>query len=218
LEKKIVRKKAKSSEFSDKRMNEVNLSYLLFQSQGLEMLDEREIEKIRGVVEQKFSDALKVINEETLQLSEFLVEDKKLAQELCRLIQPILKRLDLSFVMPPEAIPIFKKTDRIILNEAGHLIFVYEKTKVSSKPLEEYPPEIVLAVFLNIIPELGRSMRSYRKTISMRINFFERMYRELENINRAFTTSKRNARGSSEEHMEETAYSNKQTELDREKY
>jgi len=98
--------------------------------------------------------------------------------------------LDLSFVIPPEAIPIFKKTDRIILNEAGHLIFVYEKTKVSSKPLEEYPPEIVLAVFLIIIPELGKSMRSYRKTISMRINFFEKMYRELENVNRAFATSK----------------------------
>lgn len=209
MEKKIVRKKAKSSDFSDERMNEVNLSYLLFQSQDLEMLDERKIEKIRGVIEQKFSDALKVINEETLQLSEFLVEDKKLAQELCRLVQPILKRLDLSFVIPPDAIPIFKKTDRIILNEAGHLIFVYEKTKVSSKPLEEYSPEIVLAVFLNIIPELGRSMRSYRKKIGMRINFFERMYRELENINRAFTTSKGNAGGSPEEHMEETAYSNK---------
>jgi len=205
-------------------MDEVNLSYLLFQSQDLEMLDEREIEKIRGDIEQKFSESLRVINEETLQLSEFLIEDKKLAQELCRLIRPVLKRLDLSFVIPPEAIPIFKKTDQIILNETGHL-FVYEKTKVSSKPLEEYPPEIVLAVFLIIIPELGRSMRSYRKTINIRINFFERMYRELESINRAFATSKENAGVSSGERMEEngikkslfekreTAHSNKQTEV-----
>jgi len=225
LSKKAVRKKAKSSEFSDKRMDEVNLSYLLFQSQDLEMFDEREIEKIRGDIEQKFSDALRVINEETLQLSEFLIEDKKLAKELCRLIRPVLERLDLSFVIPAEAIPIFKKTDRIILNETGHLIFVYEKTKVSSKPLEEYSPKIVLAVFLIIIPELGRSMRSYRKTISMRINFFERMYRELESINRAFATSKENAEESSEEHIEENenkkpffskreaAHSNKQTEV-----
>jgi len=213
LSKKIVRKKAKSSEFSDKRMDEVNLSYLLFQSQNLEMLDETEIEKIRGEIDQKFSEAMRVINEETLQLSEFLIEDKKLAKELCRLIRPILKRLDLSFIIQPEAIPIFKETERIILNEAGHLIFVYEKTKVSSKPLEEYSPEIVLIVFLNIIPELGRSMRSYRKTISMRINFFGKIYRELENINRAFATSKENDEGSPEEHMEETAYSNKQTEI-----
>ena len=210
MSKKIVRKKAKSSEFSDKRMDEVNLSYLLFQSQNLEMLDETEIEKIRGEIDQKFSEAMRVINEETLQLSEFLIEDKKLAKELCRLIRPILKRLDLSFIISPEAIPIFKETERIILNEAGHLIFVYEKTKVSSKPLEEYQPEIVLIVFLNIIPELGRSMRSYRKTISMRINFFGKIYRELENINRAFATSKEDA---GEEHMEETAYSNKQTEI-----
>ncbi len=186
-------KKAKPSEFSDERMNEVNLSYLLFQSQDLEMLDEKDVEKIRGKLEQRFSNAIRMINEETLQLSEFLIEEKKLAQELCRLIRPILKRLNLSFVIPPEAIPIFKKTDRIILNEAGHLIFVYEKTKVSSKPLEEYPPEIVLTVFLNIIPELGKTMQSYRKKIGMRINFFEKMYRELENINRAFATPKENA-------------------------
>jgi hypothetical protein len=175
------------------------------------MLSEREIEKIRGEVEQKFSEALKVINEETLQLSEFLIEDKKLARELCRLIRPVLKRLDLSFVIPPEAIPIFKKTDRIILNEAGHLIFVHEKTKVSSKPLEEYPPEIVLTVFLIIIPELGRSMRSYRKTIGMRISFFEKMYRELENVNRAFETSKESEGESLEEHREK-ARLNEQTE------
>ncbi len=198
MSKKIVRKKAKSSDFSDDRTDEVNLSYLLFQRQDLEMFDEEEIERIRGEIEQKFSDSLRIINEETLQLSEFLIEDKKLAKELCRLIRPVLKRLDLSFVIPPEAIPIFKKTDRIILNETGHLIFFYEKTKVSSRPLEEYSPEIVLAVFLIIIPELGRSMRSYRKTISMRINFFERMYRGLESINRAFETSKENAGGSSE--------------------
>lgn len=211
MEKKIVRKKAKSSEFLDERRNEVNLSYFLFQSQNLGMLSEREIEKIRGEVEQKFSEALKVINEETLQLSEFLIEDKKLARELCRLIRPVLKRLDLSFVIPPEAIPIFKKTDRIILNEAGHLIFVHEKTKVSSKPLEEYPPEIVLTVFLIIIPELGRSMRSYRKTIGMRISFFEKMYRELENVNRAFETSKESEGESLEEHREK-ARLNEQTE------
>lgn len=198
MSKKIVRKKAKSSDFSDDRTNEVNLPYLLFQRQDLEMFDEEEIERIRGEIEQKFSDSLRIINEETVHLSEFLIEDKKLAKELCRLIRTVLKRLDLSFVIPPDAIPIFKKTDKIILNETGHLVFVYEKTKVSSKPLEEYSPEIVLAVFLNIIPELGRSMRIYRQTISLRINFFERMYRELESINRAFATSKENAGEESE--------------------
>ena len=91
MSKKIVRKKAKSHDFSDDRTNEVNLPYLLFQRQDLEIFDEEEIERIRGEIEQKFSDSLRIINEETVQLSEFLVQDKKLAKELCRLIQPVLK-------------------------------------------------------------------------------------------------------------------------------
>lgn len=187
--KKGGKKEAKRGDFSEERMDHEFFYPFSLSNRSLEELDEKEVEKAIVEIEEKFLDSLKVINEEILQLSEFLIEDKKLAQELCRLVKPILKHLNLSFTIPARAIPLFKKTDQIILNEDGHLIFVHEKNKIDSKALKEYPPEIVLLVFLIIIPKLGKVLKLYRRKVGMRVNFFEKIYRELENAKRAFVTS-----------------------------
>jgi hypothetical protein len=189
LVKKGGKKEAKRGDFSEERMDHEFFYPFSLSNRSLGDLDEKEVEKAIVEIEEKFFDSLKVINEEILQLSEFLIEDKKLAQELCRLVKPILKHLNLSFTIPARAIPLFEKTDQIILNEDGHLIFVYEKNKIDSKALKEYPPEIVLLVFLNIIPKLGKVLKLYRRKVGMRVNFFEKIYRELENAKRTFVTS-----------------------------
>jgi len=189
LVKKGDKKEAKRGDFSEERMDHEFFYPFSLSNRSLEELDEKEVEKAIVEIEEKFLDSLKVINEEILQLSEFLIEDKKLAQELCRLVKPILEHLNLSFTIPARAIPLFKKIDQIILNEDGHLIFVHEKNKIDSKALKEYPPEIVLLVFLNIIPKLGKVLKLYRRKVGMRVNFFEKIYRELENAKRTFVTS-----------------------------
>jgi hypothetical protein len=203
LVKKGGKTEAKNGEFSEEKMDYEHFHPFLLGNRSLEMLDEKEVEKAKVEIEEKFLDSLKVINEEILQLSEFLIEDKKLAQELCRLLRQVLKHLNLSFVIPSRAIPISEKIDQIILNEEGHLIFVYEKSKVDSKALEEYPPEIILIVFLNIIPKLGKLLRLYRKRVGMRVNFFEKIYRELENASKVFVTSNQKLEVSLRERTEE---------------
>lgn len=200
--KKRGKTEAKKGGFSKERMDYEHFHPFLFGNRSLEMLDEKEVEEAKVEIEEKFLDSLKVINEEILQLSEFLIEDKKLAQEVCRFLRQVLKHLNLSFVIPSRAIPIFKKIDQIILNEEGHLIFVYEKNKVDSKALEEYPPEIILIVFLNIIPKLGKLLRLYRKRVGMRVNFFEKIYRELENVSRVFVASNQRPEASLRERVE----------------
>lgn len=183
------KREAKGDDFSEEGMDYEHSCSFLFGKESSGMLNEKMVEKARVAIEEKFLDSLKVINEEILQLSEFLIEDKKLARELCNLIKQVLKHLNLSFVIPAKAIPLFEKTEQIILNEEGHLIFVHGKNKVDSKALEEYPPEIILIVFLQIIPKLGRLLRLYRKKVGMRVNFFEKIYRELESVSRTFATS-----------------------------
>jgi len=202
LGKKRGEKEAKEGDFSKEGMDYEDFYSFLFGNQSSETLDEKMVEQARVEIEGKFLDSLKVINEEILQLSEFLIEDKKLAQELCKLIKQVLKHLNLSFVIPARAIPLYKETEQIILNEEGHLIFVHEKNKVTSKALEEYPPEIILIVFLDIIPKLGKLLKLYRKKVGMRVNFFEKIYRELENVNRTFATSNQRPDESLEESVE----------------
>ena len=148
-----------------------------------------EMEKTRAEVEQKLFDFLKVINEGTVRLSESLIEETKFSYEICRILRQILKRLKISFTIPPETLPWLRKTRQITLNEEGHLIIIYENGDVDSKLLEDYPPSIILIVLQYIIPKLGKLVKLYGKKISLRANFFKKVYQELDNLQRAFETS-----------------------------
>ncbi|HML02028.1 MAG TPA: hypothetical protein VK487_01505 [Candidatus Bathyarchaeia archaeon] len=149
-------------------------------------------EKTKAEVEKRFNELLTTISEETLQLSEFLLEEKKLVQELCMFLRHILRRLNMTFNIPLKAIPeLREKAKRVVLNKEGHLIVMYERDKVNSKVLEDYSPEIVLSVIWNVIPELERSIKTYRKRISERVSIFERIKKELKNIQKVFSSSNR---------------------------
>jgi hypothetical protein len=149
-------------------------------------------EKTKAEIERRFNELLTTISEETLQLSEFLLEEKKLIQELCMFLRHILRRLNMTFNIPLKAIPeLQEKAKRIVLNKEGHLIVIYERDKINSKVLEDYSPEIVLSVIWNVIPELERSIKTYRKRISERVSIFERIKKELKNIQKVFSSSNR---------------------------
>ncbi len=164
-----------------------------------EFLDEKEIEKSNVEIEQKLQELLKGISEETLQLSEFLMEENKMMGELCMSLKQILKKLNVSFNIPPRDIPLRKKVKKVILNEEGHLILVYEKGDVYSAFLAEYPPEIVMAVLWVVMPEMAKVVMLYRKKISARVNFFGKVKKELKSVAKAIIGSKEAASDSSGE-------------------
>jgi uncharacterized coiled-coil protein SlyX len=167
--------------------DEVYLSYP-YQLQSEETSEN--FEKTKAEIEKRFNELLTTISEETIQLSEFLVEEKKLIQELCMFLRHILKRLNMTFNLSLKAVPELQaKAKKIMLNREGHLIVMYEKDKVNSKVLEDYPPEIVLSVIWNVIPELEKSIKAYRKKISERVGIFEKIRKELKNIHKVFSSS-----------------------------
>ena len=175
---------------AEARTNEDTYLYYPYQLQN-EETDEN-FEKTKVEIEKRFNELLTTISEETLQLSEFLLEEKKLIQELCMFLRHILRRLNMTFNIPLKAIPeLQEKAKKIVLNKEGHLIVIYEKEKVNSKVLEDYQPEIVLSVIWNVIPELEKSIKTYRRRISERVSIFERIKKELKNIQKVFTSSNR---------------------------
>jgi hypothetical protein len=167
-----------------------------------EVLDEKEIEKSKVEIEQKLQELLRSLSEETLQLSEFLMEEKKLMNDLCVSVKQILKKLNVSFNIPPRDIPVRKKVKKVILNEEGHLILVYEKGEVYSAFLAEYPPEIVMSVLWVTMPELAKVIMLYRKKISTRVNFFGKIKKELKSIAKAIVGGKGGTAESDEETMD----------------
>lgn len=151
---------------------------------------DKDFERTKADIERRFNELLAALSEETLQLSEFLIEEKKLIKELCTLLRETLRHLNLSFEVPAEAVPELQSSaKKIILNNEGHLILMFEGEKVSSKILEDHSPRIVLTVIWSIIPELNKALQNYRRRISQRVNIFERIRKELKNIRQIFTSS-----------------------------
>jgi len=134
--------------------------------------------------DQRLQDLLKGIAEETVQLREFLTEESKLMNEICMSIGQIMKKLTISFDIPPSRIPFDRKLQRIILNEEGHLILFSEKNEFTSTLLAEHPPSIVMAVLWVVMPKLAEVVASYRKRVTTRIGLFRRLKMELETIAR----------------------------------
>ena len=163
---------------------------LQFSETEEEVLNAEEIDRHKVELEQKLQELLKSISEETLQLSEFLMEEERLVRELCTSMRQILKKLNVSFNIPPRDIPIKAKVKKVILNEECHLILVYEKGEVHSAFLAEYPPEIVMATLLVVMPELAEVIMLYRKKISTRVSFFAKIKKELKNVVKAIVGSK----------------------------
>lgn len=155
-----------------------------------EILDEKEMENSEARNEQELQELLRNINEEALHLSEFLVEEDKLIDDLCESLKQILEKLHMSFNISPLDIPVKKKVKKAVLNEEGHLIFVYGKGEVHSAFLAEYPPEIVMAVLWLTMAELAEAIRLYRKRLSRRVNFFGRVKKELKGALKAMAGSK----------------------------
>jgi len=134
----------------------------------------------------QIQESLKIMNEETLQLSEFLLQEGKLVKELCVLLKQVLKRLNMAFNIPSNVFPGSLRAQQIILNEEAHLIFISNENKVESKALEDFPPEVILNVTSFIIPKLTNSLISYRKKISSRIGLFNKINQELRNLSNTF--------------------------------
>ena len=150
-----------------------------------EETDESDIE-----VEQKLQQLLKDISEETLQLREFLTEENRLMNELCVSIKQIMKKLGVSFDIPPRNIRASKNIKRVILNQEGHLTFYYEKGEAHSAFLAEYPPEIIIAVLWVVMPKLAKVVVTYRKKIRSRISLFKKLKTELKTIAKAVVGTK----------------------------
>ena len=137
----------------------------------------------------QMEESLKILSEETLQLSEFLWQEEKLINELCALLKLVLKQVNVSFNLPANILPHTEKMQRIMLNDEAHLILINDQNEVRSKALEDYPPQIVFNVISFVVPELGRSLTSFRKRISVRISLFDRVNQELRNLRNIFASS-----------------------------
>ena len=137
----------------------------------------------------QMEESLRILSEETLQLSEFLWQEEKLIKELCALLKLVLRQLGVSFNLPTNVLPNSGNLRRITLNDEAHLILINDQNEVTSKALEDYPSHVIFGVVSFVIPELSKSLTAHRKRISLRISLFDRINQELKNLRNIFASS-----------------------------
>jgi len=150
-----------------------------------EVEEDKETEEKHEEIKGKFNEFMKAISEETSQLVEFILEEKKLTNELCSLLTQTLKSLKISFNIAPEYMPKLVGARQIKLNKEGYLTITRDDNNVDSRPLEDYPPDTILAVMMVIIPELEKAIKAYRKNIIQRVSLLEKIKHELKNLQKA---------------------------------
>ncbi len=145
----------------------------------------------------QMQESLKVLSEETLQLSELIWQEAKLTKEFCAVLKQVLKQLRISFNLPVNILAQGQRLQQAILNSEAHLILINDKNEVESRALEDYPPDVISNMISHIIPELSKSLTQYRQKISVRIDLFDRVNRELRNLrNMSDNRSDKNEEGS----------------------
>lgn len=182
---------------------------ILLSDEGIKSPDK---EKSTSEGEQRLQEILKSINDETLQLGNFLSSENALVKELCTSLTEILKKLNVSFNIPQQDIPLGKKVKKVILTEQGHLSVTGEEGEVKSVFLAEYSPEIVMAVLWIVIPELARVISLYRKRLSARVGFFEGIKKELKGVAKAIVSGRDENSPAKKEHAQSTAKEATKTE------
>lgn len=142
-------------------------------------------------------ESLKILSEETLQLSELIWQEAKLTKEFCAVLKQVLRQLKISFNLPVNVITQGQRLQQAILNPEAHLILINDKNEVESRALEDYPPDVISNMISFIVPELSKSLTLYRQKIAVRIDVFDRVNRELRNLrNMSDNRSDKNEEGS----------------------
>jgi len=155
-----------------------------------------------SALSEQMQESLRVLSEETLQLSELIWQEAKLTREFCALLKQVLRQLNMSFNLPVNIFSEGRKLQQVILNPEAHLILINDKNEVESKALEDYSPNIIYSLVSFIIPELAKSLALNRQRLNVRIELFDKVNRELRNL-RNMSDSRSNGSEDGYTHVED---------------
>lgn len=136
---------------------------------------EKETEK-----EKKLHDLLQSLIEESTLLSEHMATERRLITDVSSSLTQVLKRLNVSVVIPPARLPLDRRVKQITLDRNGNLRLVYDNRECQTAHLANYSPETVAAVLWVVMPELPKAIAKARKKLNTRTSFLEGVKEELQ--------------------------------------
>jgi hypothetical protein len=151
-------------------------------------VQEQEVQDFSADPEAEISRSLKLIQEESLQISELATIERNYTQELCAMVRNVLEPMHKSIQISPDLLSTNGvKVNAAVLTAESLVVVTQADGMVSSKPLETYPTDTVIQVITEDIPRLGDAMQIHRQRLSGRVSLLERLTREFRKLSSAFT-------------------------------
>jgi hypothetical protein len=130
--------------------------------------------------ERRLHELLHSLIEESMLLSDHMATERRLITDVSSSLTQVLKRLNVSVVIPPARLPLDKRVKQITLDRNGNLKLVYDNRECQTAQLGNYSPETVAAVLWVVMPELPKAIAKARKKLNTRTSFLEGVKEELQ--------------------------------------
>ena len=159
-----------------------------------------------------FVDQLRDIQGEYLVLSELYEKERVYGRKLAETMKLLQYEVDVTIPINKEYISLPEGTVPIkeaFMASESVVIMVDEQDNKVSRPLDRFPPDVILSIIQDCTPELKRLISERRRNTSIKVNALEKVLRELKKAQATFKQTKGNIE-------EESAEDEIATEVDEE--
>ncbi len=139
-----------------------------------------QVERETSEKERKLHELLQSLIEESMLLSDHIANERKLITDVTGSLTQVLKRLNVSVVIPSKRLPLDRRIKQIVLDRNGNLKMVYDNKECQTAHLADYSAETVASVLGVVMPELPKAIAKARKKLNTRASFLEGVKEELQ--------------------------------------
>lgn len=136
-----------------------------------------------------FVDSLREIQGEYIMLGELYEKQKSYGQRLSEMMKTLQFEVDTVIPIRPEAMG--RQCKSAFLVSEGVVVATETNGSISSKPLYNLPPDVIISVIQECTPELQRLLSEKRKNESNKVKSMERVLKELKKAQATFKQTKR---------------------------
>lgn len=123
---------------------------------------------------------VKSLQEDSLQIAELVEMEQSYTMELTSHFKQLVEQVNRSFHLKPATISKSDTTiEDVVLTTQGLVCVTYAGGKISSKSLESLPGDMIVKIFLEVVPSISQMFVEKRKRLNARVEMLEEIAREI---------------------------------------
>lgn len=139
--------------------------------------------------EPSFVDNLRELQGEYIMLNELYEKERNYGQKLALMMKNLQFEVDTAIQISPKSVGDGYRAAYLV-SEAVVVVFDVSG-KMTTKPLEKYPPEAIVSIVQDCTPSLRRALAEKRREQSERVRNLERVLKEMKRAQATFKQTKR---------------------------